>query len=238
MNAAASIWVYLASQPLLWLTVTLLAWLGADRLAQLSRRHPLVNPVVIAIVAVGAVLALTGTPYAVYFQGAQFVHFLLGPAIVAIAVQLVLNRSHVAANLVPLLAALIVGCLVSILAVVVIGGALGLPLEVVVALAPKSVTAPVAMGVTEQLGGDPSLTAVLVILTGITGALIVTPMMNALRITDYAARGFSAGLAAHGLGTARAFSVDPVAGTFAGVAMGLNAVLTSALAPMLIAWLT
>jgi len=76
-----------------------------------------------------------------------------------------------------------------------------------------------------------------VVLTGVTGAVLVTPIMNALKITDYAARGFSVGLASHGIGTARAFAVDPVAGTFAGIAMGLNAVLTSVLAPVLASWL-
>ena len=87
------------------------------------------------------------------------------------------------------------------------------------------------MAVSERAGGLPSLTAALVILTGVIGAVVVTPLMNALRIRDYAARGFAAGLASHGIGTARAFTVDPVAGVFAGVAMGLNAVVTPAIPP-------
>lgn len=231
------LWVYLSSQPLLWLTVTLAAWLGADALAQKAGRNPWVNPVLVAVVAVGVVLALTGTPYQTYFAGAQFVHFLLGPAIVAIAVPLVRNRAIVRQNLLPLLTALLVGCVVAVVSVIGLGRLFGLPDQILLSLAPKSVTAPVAMGITEQLGGQPSLTAVLVILTGVLGAVIVTPLMNALRITDYAARGFSAGLAAHGIGTARAFAVDPLAGTFAGIAMGLNAVLTSILVPMLVGWL-
>ncbi|MBE7199914.1 MAG: LrgB family protein, partial [Parafilimonas terrae] len=90
----------------------------------------------------------------------------------------------------------------------------------------------VAMGIAEALGGDPTLTAILVILTGIIGAILVTPMMNALKIHDMRARGFAAGLAAHGIGTARAFQVSEVAGTFAGIAMGLNAFLTAILAPL------
>ena len=92
------------------------------------------------------------------------------------------------------------------------------------------------MAVAERLGGQPSLTAALVIMTGIIGAVTVTPLMNALRIRNYAARGFAAGLAAHGIGTARAFTVDNVAGTFAGIAMGLNAVVTAVLAPMVLGW--
>jgi putative effector of murein hydrolase len=93
------------------------------------------------------------------------------------------------------------------------------------------------MAVTEALGGAPPLTAVLVIATGILGAVIVTPLMDSLGVTDYAARGFAVGLASHGIGTARAFAVDPVAGVFAGLAMGLNAIITPAVIPVLLPWL-
>ena len=98
------------------------------------------------------------------------------------------------------------------------------------------VTAGVAMGIAETLGGDPTLTAVLVISTGVAGAIIVTPLMRALRVTDMRARGFAAGLASHGIGTARAFQVSEVAGTFAGIAMGLNAFLTAVLVPAVLSF--
>jgi putative effector of murein hydrolase len=115
--------------------------------------------------------------------------------------------------------------------------AFGLDRAAVLALAPKSATAAIAMGIAEKMGGDPALTAVLTILTGITGAIIVTPLMNALRLRNYAARGFAAGLTSHGIGTARAFQVDPLAGTFAGIALGLNGLLTALLVPLLLPWL-
>ncbi|GGF44341.1 membrane protein [Youhaiella tibetensis] len=232
-----ALWVYLSSQPLLWLVVTLFSWLAADRIAVLAGRNPIVNPVLIAILLVSIVLTVSRTPYGVYFEGAQFVHFLLGAATVSIAVPLVRNRSVVRANLVPLVAALVVGSVVAIVSVIVLGRLFGLPHDILIAMAPKSVTAPVAMGITQALGGEPSLTAVLVILTGVLGAVIVTPLMNAFRIRDYAARGFAVGLSSHGIGTARAFVVDPLAGTFAGIAMGLNAILTSILTPILVHWL-
>src|SRR5690606_15443392 len=130
--------------------------------------------------------------------------------------------------------ALVVGSVTAIMSVLMLGRLFGLPDAVTLAMAPKSVTAGVAMGIAEQTGGAPSLTAILVISTGILGAIMVTPLMNMLKIRDYAARGFAAGLASHGIGTARAFAVDPIAGTFAGIAMGLNAVLTALLAPVLI----
>ncbi|MCZ8100977.1 MAG: LrgB family protein [Burkholderiales bacterium] len=231
--SASTLWVYLAATPLLWLTVTLAAWLVADGLARASGRHALVNPVLIAVVLVALLLRATGTDYKTYFEGAQFVHFLLGPATVALGVPLYRNLSQVRRNLLPMAAALAVGSVVAVVSAVGIAAALGVPRAVLVSLAPKSVTAGIAMGVSEALGGVPSLTAALVIATGIIGAVMVTPLMNALRIRDYAARGFAVGLASHGIGTARAFTVDPVAGTFAGIAMGLNAVVTAVLVPLM-----
>ena len=232
------LWVYLQMTPLFWLTATLAAYLVADRIAAAAGRHPVVNPVAIAVALVGTLLKLTGTDYQTYFNGAQFVHFLLGPATVALAVPLYRNIELVVRNILPMAASLIVGAVVAIASALLVARALGAPRAVLISLAPKSVTAGVAMAVSETLGGAPPLTAVLVIATGILGAIVVTPLMNALKIHDYAARGFAVGLASHGIGTARAFAVDPVAGVFAGVAMGLNAVVTPAIIPALLPWLT
>lgn len=181
---------------------------------------------------VAVFLLLTGTSYTTYFSGAQFVHFLLGPATVALAVPLYENRRTVLAAIVPMLGALVVGCITAIVSVVVLAQAFGLPEKVTLSLTPKSFTAGVAMGISESLGADASLTAVSVVLTGIMGAIIVTPMMNRMRITDYRARGFAVGLASHGIGVARAFQVDAMAGVFAGIAMSLNALVTSLLVPI------
>lgn len=237
MTNPFSIWVYLSATPLLWLALTLVAWIVADAIARACGRHPLVNPVLIAIAAMGAVLIATGTPYETYFQGAQFVHFLLGPATVAIAVPLVRHRTLVLANILPMAAALLAGAVTAVVSVVAVAAAFGAPREILVSLAPKSVTAGIAMAISENLGGRPALTAVLVITTGVMGAVIVTPLMNALKIRDYAARGFAVGLTSHGIGTARAFAVDEIAGTFAGIAMGLNGVATSLVVPLLLQWL-
>jgi predicted murein hydrolase (TIGR00659 family) len=233
MNADPfSLWVYLSQTPLLWLTVTLLVYAAADALSQASGRHPLANPVFHSMWLLAAFLLLTGTSYTTYFGGAQFVHFLLGPATVALAVPLYENRRVVARAIVPMLAALVVGCATAIVSVVLLARAFGLPNDIALSLAPKSVTAAVAMGISESLGADASLTAVAVILTGIMGAIVVTPLMNRMGITDYRARGFAVGLASHGIGTARAFQVDAVAGVFAGIAMSLNALVTSLLVPI------
>jgi predicted murein hydrolase (TIGR00659 family) len=227
-----SLWVYLSQSPLLWLTVTLSTYAVADAVSMKTHRHPFANPVLHSMWIIAAFLLLTGTSYTTYFGGAQFVHFLLGPATVALAVPLYENRRVVAAAILPMLVALVVGSVTAIVSVVVLAEAAGLPRTVTLSLAPKSVTAGVAMGVSESLHADPSLTAVAVVLTGIIGAVIVTPLMNRTGITDFRARGFAVGLAAHGIGTARAFQVDAVAGVFAGIAMSLNALVTSLLVPL------
>ncbi len=110
----------------------------------------------------------------------------------------------------------------------------GAPDALVASIAPKGVTAPVAMAVADRLGGLPALTAVLVIASGILGATMATPLLNAARITDWAARGLAVGMTAHGIGTARAFQVNAVAGTFAGVAMAASTVVTSVVVPLLV----
>jgi predicted murein hydrolase (TIGR00659 family) len=232
-----SLWVYLSQSPLLWLTVTLSIYAVADAVSLRTHRHPLANPVLHSIWIIGVFLLLTGTSYTTYFGGAQFVHFLLGPATVALAVPLYENRKRVAAAILPMLIALVVGSATAIISVVVLAEAIGLPRGVILSLAPKSVTAGVAMGISESLHADPSLTAVSVVLSGIMGAIIVTPLMNRTGITDFRARGFAVGLAAHGIGTARAFQVDTVAGVFAGIAMGLNALVTSLLVPLAVTFL-
>jgi len=230
------IWVYLRTGPLLWLTVTLAAYVAAQWLYERTGLNPLLNPVAVAVVLLVALLTATGTPYQTYFEGAQFVHFLLGPATIALAVPLYTHLGTVRAVLLPMLVALLAGAVTAVGTAVGVAALLGASFETLASLAPKSVTTPIAMGISERIGGLPSLTAVLVILTGILGAMLATPLLNALGIRDWRARGFAAGVAAHGIGTARAFHVSEVAGTFAGVAMGLNGLATAFLVPLLIDW--
>lgn len=231
MRDFAEIWSYLAESPLIWLSATLIAYLAGDYLAQRAGRAPLVNPVLVAVILLAAMLWATDTTYATYFEGAQFVHFLLGPATVALAVPLWLNWPTVRRAALPIVAALLAGSGMAVLSALAIGHAMGLSPELLATLAPKGTTAPVALGISQNLGGSPTLTAVLVILTGMIGAIVITPMMNMMGIRDWRARGFAVGVAAHGIGTARAFQVNPQAGAFAGIGMGLNAMLTALLAP-------
>jgi predicted murein hydrolase (TIGR00659 family) len=221
------IWVYLAATPLLGLTVTLLAYQAAYWVYARSGFNPLLNPVALAVAALVLLLSVTGTPYATYFSGAQFVHFLLGPATVALAVPLYGQLQRLRRLALPLFAALAAGAATAVASAVCVAWLLGASRETLISLAPKSVTAPIAMGISEKLGGLPSLTAVLVVATGIIGAVLARYVLNALKITDHAVRGFAVGVAAHGIGTARAFQYSEEAGAFAGLGMGLNGVLTA-----------
>lgn len=228
------IWTYLAAQPLTGLSLTLIAFVLAERLHRALRGPRLLPPVVLAIGLVVVALRATETPYATYFEGAQFVHFLLGPATVALAVPLYARLGEVRRVLPPLGVALILGSGVAVVSAVGLAWALGeSDGRVLASLAPKSVTTPVAMGIAERLGGAPSLTAVLVILTGIVGAVLGGPTLDLVRVRDPRARGLAYGVAAHGIGTARAFEEGQRAGAFSSLGMGLNALVTALLLPLL-----
>lgn len=231
------IWVYLSTTPLLGLTLTLIAYQAAFQIYKRLGFHPLANPVLLAVAMLASVLLLTDTPYATYFDGAQFVHFLLGPATVALAVPLYAQWPKLKAMAGPLLLSLLVGSLTAALSAYAIGAALGASRESLMSLAPKSVTTPIAMAVAERLGGLPSLTAVLVIITGILGAVGARYIYRWLRIEDHAIRGFAIGIASHGIGTARAFQVSEQAGAFAALAMGLNGLVTALSLPWILPWI-
>ena len=233
MTDLTEVWVYLSASPLLFLTLTLAAFQAGSWIYQRSGHKPFLNPVMTAVILLVAILTLTETPYPTYFEGAQFVHFLLGPATVALAIPLYRQFERVRRSALALVVSLISGSLTAIGTAVGLGWLLGASRETLLSLAPKSVTAPVAMGITEQLGGLPSLTAVLVILTGILGAVIGPMVLNLLRIRDWRARGLAMGTASHGIGTARALQVNELAGAFSGLAMGLNALATAILLPLI-----
>lgn len=233
MSGVGRLWVYLSASPLLWLAATLIVYQAGARLFARAGNNPFLNPVAVAVAGLIAALRLTGTSYAVFFEGAKYIHFLLGVATVALAVPLYENRKVVRRALAPMAAALVAGSATAVVSAVGIARLAGASPETVISIAPKSATTPIAMAIAEQLGGIPSLTTALVVLTGVTGAVMATPLLNALRARDFRARGFAAGVAAHGLGVARAFQVSEVAGIFAGIALALNGLATAVLAPLL-----
>jgi predicted murein hydrolase (TIGR00659 family) len=230
----SSIWVYLSASPLLGLTITLVAYLVAWRLYHAANANPLLNPVAVAIALLIAFLLVMGIPYRRYFEGAQFVHFLLGPATVALAVPLYRQLPKLRALWAPVCVALLVGVCTAALSATVIARLLGATPVTALSLAPKSVTAPVAMGISERIGGLPSLTAVLVVMTGILGAVLGARVFDLLRIRDDSIRGFALGVTSHGIGTARAFQISTEMGAFSGLAMALSAFASSLILPWLL----
>ncbi|MCW2305731.1 LrgB family protein [Rhodobium gokarnense] len=233
MDDLRDIWVYLSASPLLHLTLTLAAFLIGTLVYKKSGSNSLANPVFLAVALLVALLLVTGTSYQDYFDGAQFVHFLLGPATVALAVPLYRQFERIRRSAVAIAVSLLTGSLTAILSALTIGYLLDGSRDALASLAAKSVTAPVAMGISERLGGLPSLTAVLVIVTGIFGAMVGPLVLTLIGIRDPAARGLGLGTASHGIGTARAFQETEIAGAFSGLAMGLNALATAILLPLI-----
>ncbi len=228
------VWAYLQTQPLLGLTATLCVWEAACWLDSKAGHQALTNPTVLSIIILSVLLLATGTSYAAYFAGAVYVHFLLGPATVALAVPMFANWQEIKRHFVAISVSLTAGAVVAASSAMWIAHALGAPHGVVISLGPKSVTTPIAMGIAQSLGGQPPLTAVFVLITGIFGSLVCTGVLKLARVDDWRAKGLAAGTAAHGLGTARMLMFSETAGAFGGLAIGLNGIVTSLALPLLV----
>lgn len=228
----AEIWVYLSGTPLLALVLTLGAYQFGVLVYERSNKNPLANPVGIAVIVVTIFLNLTNISYEKYFAGAQFVHFLLGTATVALAVPIFKGYSALKDSWFALLTALLLGAATSVFSAVIIAKLLGAEAALIAPLMAKSVTAPIAMGIAQSLGASPTLTAVFAVVTGIIGASIGRYVLDAVGCKDWGHRGFSLGTAAHGIGTSRAFSVNVEAGTFSSMAMGLHGILGAVIIPL------
>ena len=231
------IWVYLSGSPLLALILTLAAYQVGVLVYERTQLNPLANPVLIAVTLIALAITALDMPYATYFEGAQFVHFLLGTATVSLAVPIYQALPSLRGRVLPLVAALIGGGVTSIVSAVAIARLLGADESIVGAMVVKSITAPIGMGVAERIGASPTLTAVFAVTTGILGAALARFVLDALRCREWWQRGFAIGIASHGIGTSRAFSVNPEAGTYAGLAMGLHGVLGAVAIPWAVALL-
>ena len=232
-----ALWVYLSASPLYGLTVTLAVYVLAAWIYERSGAQPLLNPVLVSVILLVSILLFTDMDYPTYFAGAQFIHFLLGPATVALAVPLFNQLQKLKAVAIPFVIALVVGILVSTLSAVGIAMLLGVDQASLISLMPKSVTAPVAMGIAEELGGMATLTAILVVTTGVLGAIFGTTLFRWVGIRDDAVKGTAIGAISHGIGTARAFQVSEQMGAFAGLAMAVMALLGALIMPFLAGWI-
>ena len=235
--AIREIWVYLSGSPLLALLLTLGAYQCGLLAYERAERHPVANPVAIAVIIVAVAITLLDMPYAKYFEGAQFVHFLLGSATVGLAVPIYKGLAALRGRVLPLLAALVAGATTSIVSAVGIARALGADQAIIGGFYAKSVTAPIAMGVAERLHVSPTLTAVFAVSTGILGAVLARFVLDFVGCKAWWQRGFALGVASHGIGTSRAFSVSHEAGTYSSIAMGMHGVLGAVLIPTVVSWL-
>ncbi len=232
MNLDAAMLV-IRTSPLTGVFVTLLAYKLAVLFNRRCKGHPLSNPVLIGVLLLLTWLLATGTGYRDYMKGGIMVQMLLGPATVALAVPLYGNLSRLKRAAGPLAMTIVFGGLVGIVSAVGVGWLLQLPQQVLLSLTTRAVTTPIAMSVSQGIGGIPELSAMFVILSGIFGAVIVKPLFGLLGLRDDMVLGIATGLSAHGIGTARVFQLSETAGAFAGLAMGLNGVVTAILVPLL-----
>ena len=232
-NSIVEIWVYLSGSPLLALFITLAAFQIGLFVYQKSKQSPLANPVAIAVILVATFIQVIDMPYATYFQGAQFIHFLLGSATVSLAIPIYRGLDSLKKRSFPLFVSLLAGGGASILSAVGIATLLGADKTIIGAMYSKSVTAPIAMGIAERIGASPTLTAIFAVATGILGAILAPFVLNALGMKSWWQRGFPIGVAAHGLGTSRAFSINHEAGAYASLAMGMHGIVGAIAIPVL-----
>lgn len=233
----SEIWVYLSGDPLFALVLTLATYQFGYLLYVKSNRNPLLNPAAISILLITIVISQFSvnesyqTAYQQYFEGAQFVHFLLGTATVALAVPIYRGFAQMKGKMFAILIGLMCGSIASIGSAVLIAQMMGAGENIVCSMYTKSVTAPIAMGIAERIQVSPTLTAVFTVITGILGAIIAPYVLDAFKIRPWWIRGTAIGVGAHGLGITRAFSVNEQAGIFASMAMGLNGVLSAIFLP-------
>lgn len=233
----SEIWVYLSGDPLFALVLTLASYQLGYMLYVKTNRNPLVNPVGVSVIVTSVIIVMLDMPYAKYFEGAQFIHFLLGTATVALAIPIYHGLKNMRGKLIPIVLAMIIGSSASIASAVAITTWMGAGDNIIGSMYAKSVTAPIAMGIAERINVSPTLTAVFTVITGMLGAILAPYILNALKIQRWWIRGTAIGVGAHGLGITRAFSVNEEAGIYASMAMGLNGVLSAIALPLVLSFI-
>lgn len=233
-DSSWAVWQQLIATPVFSLGLTLGSYEFGRWLQRLCQGNPVVNPVLIAILLIGGFLHLTGTPYEIYFGGAQFIHFMLGPATVALAIPIIHNLERLRGMRVAILVGIMIGSLVSAVSGIELVELFGGSRAVAVSMAPKGATTPIAIGVSQSLGGIPSLSAVLAIASGILAAVSLEFLLDLVKVKDWRPLGLAAGTAGSGIGAARAISLHETAGAFAGLAVALNGLTTALLVPILV----
>ena len=195
----------------------------------LSLLHPLLTSIFVIIV----ILEVLDIKYESFQQGSHLIHFMLGPSVVALGYVLFEQMKYLKGNVVSILTSVFVGAIVGIISVIVIGKLMGADQSLIATLQPKSVTTPIAMGISEKNGGIPSLTAVIVVAVGIFGSIVGPAVMKVLGIESRIAKGLALGASSHGVGTAAAIQLGAVEGALSGLAIGLMGIMTAILVPVI-----
>ena len=198
----------------------------------LKIRFPLLNPVLITILVLIGLLIILDVPYATFKKSSQMINFLLGPSVVALGYILHKQIHYLKGNVVSVLTSITVGAVVGIASILLIGKLFGADQTLIASLAPKSVTTPIAMALSESNGGIPALTAVVVVVAGVMGSIIAPPIMNWLGIKSPIAKGIALGASSHGVGTATAIHMGAIEGALSGLAIGIMGTITSLLLPL------
>ena len=198
----------------------------------LKIRFPLLNPVLITILVLIGLLIILDVPYATFKKSSQMINFLLGPSVVALGYILHKQIHYLKGNVVSVLTSITVGAIVGIASILLVGKLFGADQTLIASLAPKSVTTPIAMALSESNGGIPALTAVVVVVAGVMGSIIAPPIMNWLGIKSPIAMGIALGASSHGVGTATAIQMGAIEGALSGLAIGIMGTITSLLLPL------
>ena len=226
-------------QTLLAISMTVGVYLAAEQLYIKARRNALVHPVILSIFSLMGMITLLDWDYPQYQNDTRFIHFLLGPATVALAVPLHENMALIRKMAMPLLVACFTGALVAAGSAVILSDLITGDDVLSLSMSGKSITTPIAIGMVENVGGSGSLAAGLVLLTGAIGTLMLPTLMRFCKLDDHALYGYVLGLTAHGFGTAQAFEKSATCGAFAGLSMSLTGVVTAFLVPPLAPyWMT
>jgi putative effector of murein hydrolase len=228
-------WLQFAAYTVFWVGLTLLVWEGCGRAHKALGQPYWAPPLLLAMLALVALLGITRFPYTSYARYTQPLSFLLGPATVALAVPLYKALPRLMAAVRPILLTVLLGSFFTSGLAVALAWGCGLSHSSVLAFTTRAVTTPIAIGIAAKTGAPVVLVAAIVIVSGLLGAMLAEPLLGRLR--SDAARGLALGLAAHGVGTARAFQLHPTAGAFAALGMGLNGLLTAFWLPPLVHWL-
>lgn len=216
------------------IALTFIIFLASRQLQRRAGGIALLNPILISIILLIIILTAGGVDYTSYSEGGQFIEFWLKPAVVALGVPLYRQLENIRRQMIPLLLAELAGCVIGIVSVVVVAQLLGATREVIVSLAPKAVTTPIAMEIASTVGGIPSLTAAVVVCTGIFGGMAGFKMVKMSRIKSPIAGGLSIGTASHAVGTASAMERGERYGAFSSLGLTLNGLLTALLAPLIL----